>query len=79
MDTNHRIPRVYWARLLLKEIVDRNGITEYKHSNSPVTWNPYESITNCSGFVNVLLKKSYNIFFGLVISSTLCFNLLSSN
>lgn len=53
---------LYWARLLLANIVADNGVTIYRHSNGPVLWTPeYISITDCSGFINALLKKSYQL------------------
>lgn len=59
-------PHVYWARLLLDNILKGNGYTLYKHSNGPVIWgNPkWMSITDCSGFVNALLEKSYHLPIG---------------
>ncbi|AVL95082.1 hypothetical protein ma695 [Moumouvirus australiensis] len=59
--------QVAWARLLLKEIMNGNGQTEYEHTNGPVWWGNHDdrdiylSITDCSGFINALLKKSYGI------------------
>ena len=56
-------PHVYWANLLLSHI----DTTEYKHSSGPVSWykfndkNTYTSITDCSGFINSLLKQSYGL------------------
>lgn len=53
---------VYWARLLLSNIINGNGYTKYEHTNGPVEWGPtYVSITDCSGFINALLIKSYNL------------------
>ena len=60
--TSSYVLHVYLARILLKNIMDGNGITIYEHTNGPVIWNPdYVSITDCSGFINALLKKSYNL------------------
>ncbi|QTF49583.1 hypothetical protein qu_692 [Acanthamoeba polyphaga mimivirus] len=59
--------QLIWARLLLYEISKRNGETEYQHTNGPVWWGPndnktvYLSITDCSGFVNALLRKSFEL------------------
>ncbi|BCS83482.1 hypothetical protein QLL95_gp0641 [Cotonvirus japonicus] len=59
--------QVVWARLMLKEIRKGNGETEYQHTTGPVWWGPHDSksiylcITDCSGFINALIKKSYNI------------------
>nr|WBF70489.1 hypothetical protein [Megavirus caiporensis] len=59
--------QVAWARLLLQEIVHDNGETEYENSSGPVWWGPHDdkstylSITDCSGFMNALLKRSYSI------------------
>ena len=53
---------LYWARLLLENILAGNGVTMYRHSNGPVQWGPtFASITDCSGFINALLEKSYNL------------------
>ncbi|XWV26819.1 hypothetical protein QJ857_gp0232 [Tupanvirus soda lake] len=63
-------PHVYWARLMLSAIINGNGITTYRHTNGPVYWGPhdnqpkYVSITDCSGFVNALLRKAYNLPIG---------------
>ena len=60
--SNFYAKHVYLARLLLENIMDDNGITIYEHTNGPVIWGPdYVSITDCSGFINALLKKSYNL------------------
>lgn len=51
---------VYWARFLLSHLKPENTI--YEHTNGPVSWEPeYKSITDCSGFINALLKQSYNL------------------
>jgi hypothetical protein len=63
-------PHLYWARLMLSGILYQNGITTYRHTNGPVYWGPYDmqpnyiSITDCSGFVNALLRKAYNLPIG---------------
>lgn len=60
-------PQLDWARILLFNIINGKGETMYRHSNGPVWWGPYDnqkyylSITDCSGFVNALLKRSYNL------------------
>jgi hypothetical protein len=48
---------------MLLAILYGNGITLYKHTDGPVNWGPkdYISITDCSGFVNALLKQSYQL------------------
>lgn len=54
---------VPWARLLLSEILAGNGKTDYEHIQL-VVWgedNLYLSVTDCSGFVNELIKKSYHL------------------
>lgn len=56
-----------WARLMLYNILHNNGYTRYEHSNGPVYWGPFDnkknyvSITDCSGFINALLKKTYDL------------------
>lgn len=61
---------ISWARLMLQHMINGNGITKYKHTTGPVFWGPYDkqpyyiSITDCSGFINALIKKSYNLNVG---------------
>lgn len=58
---------IYWARLLLDNILNGNGYTKYEHTNGPVLWGFYDnnsqyvSVTDCSGFINALLKKVYDL------------------
>ena len=59
-----------WARLMLYAILYKDGITTYRHTSGPVFWGLYNnqpnyiSITDCSGFVNALLRQAYNLPIG---------------
>lgn len=55
------LSHVYWARLMLTNIINGHGYTTYKHTTGPVIWSPsyYVSVTDCSGYINALIKQSY--------------------
>lgn len=58
---------MYWARLLLLNILKNNGYTKYEHTSGPIYWGPcdnkqqYTSVTDCSGFINALIRKTYGL------------------
>jgi hypothetical protein len=66
MNLSYQIPHLFWSRLLLSHILKGNGQTTYRHISGPIFWGPYDnhpiyiSITDCSGFINALLQKSYH-------------------
>lgn len=60
-------PHVFWARLMMSQILKNNAQTTYRHSTGPIFWGPYDKqpgyicISDCSGFINALLRRSYNL------------------
>ena len=70
MEIKNILPKhVELTRSMLFAILNDNGLTSYKHSNGPVHWgnyknNGYISITDCSGYINALLKKAYKLSIG---------------
>lgn len=53
---------VYFARLMLINILDGDGYTQYDNNKNVILFSPkYICITNSVGFVTALLEKSYNI------------------
>ena len=71
LSLSENIPsHLVWARLMLYAILYKDGITTYRHTNGPVFWAAYNnqpnyiSITDCSGFVNALLKQAYDLPIG---------------
>lgn len=67
MSISYQIPHMFWARIMLSQILKNNAENKYSHSTGPVFWGPYDNqpayvcITDCSGFINALLIKSYNL------------------
>lgn len=67
MDVDLRLNRnlpihVNNTRLLLYNILYKNGMTIYRHTNGPVDFgSKFVSITDCSGYVNALLDQSYRL------------------
>ncbi|RYF75262.1 MAG: hypothetical protein EOO39_07205 [Cytophagaceae bacterium] len=59
--TTDPLQHLHDARELVDHISQAN--TTYQHGASVVTWKtpttPYQSYTDCSGFINALLQKSY--------------------
>ena len=57
-----QILHIQRAHELYNGVYNLGGYTEYKHTNGPVTWGDpvYQSVTDCSGWINALLMKSYN-------------------
>jgi len=48
---------LYWAEQLADHINRDN--TDYRHKDESVSWDPYQSYADCSGFINALLKKTF--------------------
>lgn len=62
---NNLPKHVRLARQMLGNILKGHGVTAYRHTDGPVTWgsdmDQYISLTDCSGYINALLKKSYGL------------------
>jgi hypothetical protein len=62
--TSNRTP-IYWAEILVSELKPED--TDYQHKGGFINWKgelgatEYESRTDCSGFVNLLLARSYGL------------------
>ncbi len=55
--TGQKQTMLYWAEQLANHV--NQGNTDYRHKDESVSWEPYQSYADCSGFINALIKKTF--------------------